>query len=61
MNRAGFAGASNRRAYGAMTAKKTEANYAPEVRERAVRLVAGRRRGGEHGSRWAAIGSTLAA
>ena len=38
-----------------MTAKKTAANYSPEVRERAVRLVLDG--AGGYGSQWAAIGS----
>jgi transposase-like protein len=41
-----------------MTAKKMAANYSPEVRERAVRLVLDG--AGEYGSQWAAIGSIAA-
>jgi transposase-like protein len=58
LNRAGFAGGSNRWEDGAMTAKKTAVNYSPEVRERAVRLVLDGAEG--HGSQWAAIGSIAA-
>ncbi len=41
-----------------MTAKKKAANYSPEVREPAVRLVLDG--AGEHGPQWAAIGSIAA-
>jgi transposase-like protein len=41
-----------------MTAKKTAANYSPEVRERAVRLVLDG--AGDHCSQWAAINSIAA-
>lgn len=41
-----------------MTAKKTAANYSPEVRDRAVRLVLDG--AGDHGAPWVAIGSIAA-
>ena len=41
-----------------MTKRKTAANYSPEVRERAVRMVLDGAVG--HGSQWAAIGSIAA-
>ena len=37
--------------------RKTSNRFSPEVRQRAVRLV---REGGDHASRWAAIGSIAA-
>ena len=41
-----------------MAERKTAANYSPEVRDRAVRMVLDG--AGEYGSQWAAIGSIAA-